>query len=251
MGIGGRTDADSDEGLRRKEASDAYAICIQGGAILAVLLLYARRVSGMALGILGRDPAGLRLAARIALAFLPAALLGLILEPPIKSHLFGPWPVVAAWFVGGAGILWVSRSMRVRGEGSAGPIDALAWRGALLIGIIQCVAMWPGVSRSLATILGGLLVGLSLPAAVEFSFLLGVVTLGAATGYDALKHGPAMLASFDAFSMGVGFAAAFLSAVLAVRWMVGYLNGHGLQIFGYYRLGVSLVTASLLLAGWL
>ena len=203
----------------------------------------------MALGLMGRDPAGLQLAIRVALAFVPAALLGLLLESRIKSLLFGPWPVVAAWLVGGAGILWVSqwmRSMEGRGPGS---VEVLTCRAAFLIGVVQCMAMWPGVSRSLATILGGILVGLSMPAAVEFSFLLGVVTLGAATGYDALKHGHAMMEAFDALPMALGFAAAFLSAVLAVKWMVGYLNRHGLEIFGYYRLGLAGVVAVLLLAG--
>ena len=251
MGIGGGAKESGREGARRKEASDAYAICIQGGAILAVLFLYARRVRGMALGLLGRDPAGLQLAFRVAMAFLPAAILGLMLEGWIKSHLFGPWPVVAAWFAGGAGILGIARWMRGMGLHSGDSLEAMTWRMAIVVGLIQCVAMWPGVSRSLATIVGGLMVGLSLPAAVEFSFLLGVVTLGAATGYDAIKHGQAMLEAFDALPMAMGCAAAFLSAVLAVKWMVDYLNRHGLEIFGYYRMGVALIAAALLLAGWL
>jgi undecaprenyl-diphosphatase len=111
--------------------------------------------------------------------------------------------------------------------------------------------MWPGVSRSLATILGGLLAGLSLPAAVEFSFLLGVLTLGAATVYDGLKHGRAMMAMFDLLPMALGFASAFVCALLAVRWMVGYLNRHGLEVFGYYRIGLAIMVAGLLLAGLL
>ena len=127
MGIGGRRAPSPRDDKRRKEASDTYAICIQGGAILAVLfLLPSRRVRGMALGLMGRDPAGLQLAIRVALAFVPAALLGLLLESRIKSLLFGPWPVVAAWLVGGAGILWVSqwmRSMEGRGTGFRGGSD--------------------------------------------------------------------------------------------------------------------------------
>ncbi len=251
MGIGGGTAGSMESGASRKEASDAYAICIQAGAILAVLWLYWHRVRGMALGLAGRDPAGLRMALQVAFAFLPAALLGLLLEGWIKSHLFGPWPVVAAWFVGGAGILWISRAMgKAKARGGAA-LDTMTWGVALLIGLAQCVAMWPGVSRSLATILGGLLAGLSLPAAVEFSFLLGVVTLGAATGHDAFNHGKAMLEAFAPLPMALGFLAAFLSAVLAVRWMVGYLNRHGLEIFGYYRLALALVVAGLLLSGLL
>ncbi len=247
MGIGGGSGGfRSSEGHDRKEASDAYAICIQGGAILAVLLLYRRRVRAMALGLLGMDPVGLGLALRVALAFLPAALLGVALEDRIKECLFGPWPVVSAWFVGGVVILWFARW---GGEGrgrSARPLEDLSWRGALLVGTIQCVAMWPGVSRSLATILGGILAGLSLSASVEFSFLLGVVTLGAATVFDAIQHGQVMAQFFKPVSMAGGFLSAFISALLAVRWMVGYLQRHGLEIFGYYRMAAAVIVSALL-----
>jgi undecaprenyl-diphosphatase len=252
MGIGGGSQrSQSSEGSGRKEASDAYAICIQGGAILAVLLLYRSRVRAMARGLLGRDPAGLRLALRVALAFMPAALLGVALEARIKEHLFGLWPVVSAWLLGGVVILSFFRS---GGEGRgrvARPLEDLSWRGAITVGLIQCVAMWPGVSRSLATILGGLLAGLSLPAAVEFSFLLGVVTLGAATVFDAVKHGQAMVQFFDPTSMAAGFLSAFLSALMAVRWMVGYLERRGLEIFGYYRVGLAVTVAAFSLLGFL
>jgi len=118
---------------------------------------------------------------------------------------------------------------------------------ALVIGFAQCIAMWPGVSRSLVTIVGGVLVGLGLPAAVEFSFLLGVITLGAATAYDGLKHGQAMLQTFTPQSLAIGLFFAFVSAVISVKWMVAYLNRHGLEIFGYYRVGIAVVTAILLM----
>jgi len=122
---------------------------------------------------------------------------------------------------------------------------------ALVIGLAQCVAMWPGVSRSLATILGGIMVGLSTPAAVEFSFLLGVVTLGAATLFDAIQHGQEMLEAFNALALLLGLATAFLSAVVSVKWMVNYLNRHGLEIFGYYRVGIAVLAAALMMGGWL
>ncbi len=117
-----------------------------------------------------------------------------------------------------------------------------------MIGFAQCIAMWPGVSRSLITILGGIFVGLSLPAAVEFSFLLGLVTLGAATGYDALKHGHDILAAFNPISVSAGLIFAFVSAVLSIKWMVSYLNRHGLALFGYYRVALAVVVSILLLA---
>jgi undecaprenyl-diphosphatase len=120
---------------------------------------------------------------------------------------------------------------------------------ALWIGVAQCLAMWPGVSRSLITIVGGVLTGLSLPAAVEFSFLLGVVTLGAATCYDGLKFGDIMLQMYDPVSLAAGLVVAFVSAVLAVKWMVAYLNRHGLSLFGYYRVIVGLAAGLLLTLG--
>lgn len=229
-------------GIASSEAADAFAICIQAGAILAVLGLYRVRVAQMTLGMLGRNPEGRRLAIHILAAFIPAAVLGFALEKTIKKFLFGGnewglWPVVAAWFAGGVAILAVSFLKKRQGGPKATGLhlEDLTVRMAVIVGVAQCLAMWPGVSRSLITIVGGLLVGLSLPAAVEFSFLLGVLTLSAATAYDALKHGKEMLSTFGALPLLVGFVAAWISAVLAVKWMVGYLNRHGMGIFGWYR----------------
>lgn len=249
MGMRGRQNPSGLGGLQ-KEASDAYAICIQGGAILAVVLLYWDRFGLMARGLLGKHPQGLNLALRLALAFLPAAVVGVVLEGSIKRHLFGAWPVAAAWFVGGIVILcFFGRAGAAAREGKR--LEEMGWREAFLIGLIQCLAMWPGVSRSLATILGGLVAGLSLGAAVEFSFLLGVLTLGAATLFDGVSHAGVMARFFEPVSMAGGFVAAFLSAVMAVKWMVGYLQNHGLRVFGYYRIALALVVSTLLVSGLL
>jgi undecaprenyl-diphosphatase len=247
MGIGEGRSVSKREREREKEAADAYAICIQAGAIIAVLGLYFRRVRQMFKGLFGRDPAGLRLLISVAAGFLPAAVLGLIFNKHIKEYLFGPWPVVVAWLVGGLAILAVSyRNRNNQTVRSGSTLDNLTWQMAFIIGIAQCIAMWPGVSRSLVTIVGGMLVGLSLPAAVEYSFLLGVVTLGAATAYDGLKHGQAMLQTFEPQALAIGLFFAFISAVVSVKWMVAYLNRHGLAIFGYYRVVLALMTAALL-----
>ena len=123
----------------------------------------------------------------------------------------------------------------------------MTWRLALIIGCAQCIAMWPGVSRSLVTIVGGLLVGLTMEAAVEFSFLLGVVTLSAATAYDTMKHGQLMLQTFDNVSLIVGVAVAFLAAVLSIKWMVRCLSRHGLAIFGSSRVLIAAATTVVLL----
>ncbi|HVE17097.1 MAG TPA: undecaprenyl-diphosphate phosphatase [Chthoniobacterales bacterium] len=244
-------------GIASSESADAFAICIQSGAILAVVGLYFNRVRHMALGCLGRDPEGLKLSINVVAAFIPAAVIGLLLEKPIKKYLFGGnefglWPIVGAWFVGGVAILAVVIWRRSRNVVLKKPrsITDLTIASAVLIGVIQCLAMWPGVSRSLVTIVGGLLVGLGLPAAVEFSFLLGMVTLTAATGYDGLKYGKEMLATFGPAPLAIGLFASWLSAVIAVKWMVSYLNRHGLAIFGYYRIILALVVAALILKGF-
>jgi len=233
-----------------KEAADAYTICIQAGAILAVLWLYFGRVKQILRGVAGRDSTGRRLMFNVAAGFLPAAVLGLLFNKVIKAYRFGPWPVVAAWLLGGLAILAVSRRNRTGPQGARPGrlLDDMTWRMALIIGFAQCIAMWPGVSRSLVTIVGGLLVGLTMAAAVEYSFLLGVVTLGAATAYDTLKHGPLMLQTFDHYSLIIGVVVAFVAAVVSVKWMVRYLSRHGLEIFGYYRVVIAAVTAVFLLA---
>ncbi len=239
-------------GPQAKEAADAYAICIQAGAILAVLGLYAGRVRQMLLGLVGKNSAGLVMTGNIIAGFLPAAVIGLLFGKAIKHYLFGLWPVVAAWLVGGIAILLLGRLFdpRASRNGRKGsPLETLNWRMALIIGLIQCAAMWPGMSRSLVTILGGLMVGLSVPAAVEFSFLLGLVTLTAATGHDALKHGAAMLAIYDPLALAVGLLSALVFAVVSVKWMVAYLSRHNLNVFGYYRIVLAVVVAGLLLTG--
>lgn len=261
MGIG-------DGSPEAKAAADAYAICIQAGAIVAVLGLYWRHVKQMLAGLLGRDAQGRRLLVNILAGFIPAAVIGLAAEKPIKENLFGGerfglWPIILAWFVGGVAILVVAWSRRGAGNNGENvyPEDApsrkrrgyglyeLTWRAALIIGFAQCIAMWPGVSRSLVTIVGGVLVGMRLVAAVEFSFLLGVVTLGAATCYDGLKHGDVMLEHYNAGALLIGFLVAFISAVLAVKWMVAYLNRHGLAVFGYYRVAIAAIIAFMVLTG--
>ena len=237
------------ENQTAKEAADAYTICIQIGAILAVMGLYRRHIRQMIWGAMGKDGQGLKLLINILLGFLPAAVIGLLLNRAIKAYLFGIWPVIAAWFAGGAAILIISSGNRRPGQKTKNGLSLydLSWKGALIIGAAQCIAMWPGISRSLITIGGGLLTGLSMAAAVEFSFLLGVITLSAATAFDILKHGDVMLRVFHPLPLATGVVAAFVSAVISVKWMVTYLNKHGLEIFGYYRIVLSILAGSLVL----
>ena len=247
-----------------KAAADAFAICIQGGAILAVLGLYYKRVLQMIRGVLGKDPEGLRLAIAILAGFLPAAILGLILNDWIEARLFGFWPVVFAWIVGGIMILataWWRRRNPAKGGGK--DLLELTWKLALIVGILQCVAMWPGTSRSLMTIVGGIIVGLSVKAAVEYSFLLGVLTLTAATAKKAVWKVPGFDPAYDVWFGGtklmwqtygalplvVGVIAATISAALAVKWLVSYLQSHGLSLFGWYRIAVGVVLGGLVMGG--
>lgn len=229
-------------GLSNDAAAQAFAIAIQSGAILAVLAIYLPRLRGMGAGLLGRDENGRRLAFRILSAFLPAAVVGLAFEPLIKQHLFGLWPIVCAWFAGGAAILCV-RKLHVSTPGIGRTLEHLSSRDACVVGLFQCLALWPGTSRSLATIAGGLLVGLSMPAAVEFSLLLGLFTLLAASSHQALQHGSEMLAQYGWANIGLGLAAAFVSAWVSVRWLVGYLGAHSLAVFGGYRIALAVCVA--------
>jgi undecaprenyl-diphosphatase len=229
-----------------KDASDAFAICIQAGAIIAVFLVSFGRIRKIFAGIFGRDKDGLRLFANLVVAFIPAAIIGLLLEERIKHSLYGLWPIAAAWAVGGIFILVVLNKNRLK-EGK--PLESLGWQSALIIGLAQVLSLWPGVSRSLVTIAGGLLVGLSISAAVEFSFLLGLVTLGAATIYEALKKGHQIIQTFGWTSPVIGLIVAGIAAFVAVRWMIGYLRTRSLAVFGWYRLGIAALAVLLVAAG--
>jgi undecaprenyl-diphosphatase len=255
-------------------AANAYAICMQTGAIAAVLGLYWQRVKQGIVGMVGfvgigpGDSVGLRLFQNLVIAFLPAAIVGLILDDLIEQYLFSAWTIVAAWFAGGIAILVVTAWKKKKsGDEHVGKeLDQLSWRMALIIGVIQCLAMMPGTSRSLVTIVAGILVGLSIASAVEFSFLLGVVTLFAATLYKAFldtavvtidgQEQEVMLAfvmveEYGWAPMIAGAVSAYIAALVAVKWMVGYLKKHGMAIFGYYRIAIAIVAAGLILAGYI
>jgi len=242
------------ESPESREALATFEIAIQGGAILAVLGLYRARVAQMIQGLLGRDAPGRRLLVNVALAFLPAALLGPLLDDPIEEHLFAAGPVLLALLAGGVWMIWLDRS---RDPHAGGGVEALGYGAALWIGLFQCVAMWPGTSRSMMTIAGGVLLGLRAPAAAEFSFLLGVPTLGAACAFKLAKN---LLAAhqgegqtlFEALGVGpvlLGFAVAAVSAAVAVRWLVAFLERHGLAPFGWYRVALAGTLGALAFSG--
>ena len=222
-------------------AANTYAISIQLGAILAVVALYRLRIAQMLQGIVGRDADGRKILISLMCAFLPAAIIGLALGDTIKDQLFSPWPIAAAWAVGGLLLLrWKPGNGSLR-------LEDLGVRSALVIGFAQSLALWPGVSRSLVTIVAALLLGCSTLAALEFSFLLGLATLSAATFLDLAKDGDTLLNDYGWGTPLLGAAVAFITALLAVRWLVRYLATKPLSHFGWYRILAAAVTAILVM----
>ncbi|MGA0332827.1 MAG: undecaprenyl-diphosphate phosphatase [Kiritimatiellia bacterium] len=233
-----------------RDAVNTYLVVIQIGAIFAVLTVYGEYIRRMARGLIGRDPEGRKLIVNLMIAFAPAAAIGLFFDEWISGFLYGLWYVVGAWFLGGLALLkWTGEESAH--EENAAELWQLTPGQSLKIGCMQVIAMWPGVSRSLVTIIGGRMTGLSLRHSVIFSFLLGMVTLSAATGYMLLISGTAMLDILGLKTILVGILVAYLSAWVAVKTMVAYLKKHGLGIFGIYRIFLAAVTAFLLWRGLL
>ncbi len=231
------------EPVTLKAAADAYAIVIQAGAILAVVILYWNRVLQAILGVIGLSPIGRKLARNLIVAFLPAAVLGLILDDWIESMLFAPLPIVIALAFGGFLMLGVEKWRKGQLPDSDTIVDlhTLGIKQCLFIGFMQCVAMWPGTSRSMMTIVGGYIAGLSPRRSAEFSFLLGLITLTAAAGYKAVSSGPELFLAIDLGPMILGIFVAFISAALAVKWLVAYLTRHGLALFAWYRFALAIL----------
>ena len=236
-----------------KDAAAGYAIIIQAGAIAAVILVFWQRILGILMGILGKNPAGLLLARNILCAFLPAAVLGLLLDDLIESYLFHPIPIVVALVAGALLMLWTEWYYRPRAttdETNRPPKDLheLSIRECLMVGLFQSVAMWPGTSRSMMTIVGGYVVGLKPRLAAEFSFLLGLVTLTAASGYKTLTMGSNMLKAMAPGPALFGIVVATIAAAVSVKWLIHYLTRHGLALFAWYRIVLAIgVTVFLIL----
>jgi len=213
-----------------------FNIVIQTGAMLAVVWEYRARFFRV-------DVALYR---NLIVAFIPAAALGLAFSKYIKSYLFHAVPVALAFIVGGVIILLVERrSFTPRVEDA----HAMTWLDALKVGVAQCFALIPGTSRSGATIIGGMLFGLSRKAATEFSFFLAVPTLVAAGGYDLLKN-RALLSANDAPIFGVGMLVAFVSAFVVIRWLIRYVATHDFKPFAWYRIVFGLVVLATYYSGW-
>ncbi len=227
---------------------DSFQIVIQIGAILAVLGLYRKRVDSMLAGLLGKDKEGLRLVGLLLLAFAPAAIIGPVCHGAIQDLLFGPVTVAWALLVGGLVMILTNRLYRHRHhDAPITCISQLDWKRALIIGGFQVLAMWPGTSRSMVTILGGLAVGMNMVAAAEFSFLLALPTLGGATVFELVGGGGSGL--LEGGNLGVLLIGVLVSAVVAavaVYGFVHWLTQHGLLPFAIYRIILAAVFLYLL-----
>lgn len=211
--------------------ADVFEVVIQLGAIMAICVLYARKLLGAVFG-LGHDEGARRFAIAVIVAFLPAAVLGFLLHDFIKNVLFSPLVVCASLVLGGIAILAIERW---KPAPHIAEVENLKPMTAFQIGLFQCVSMIPGVSRSGATILGALLLGVERKTAAEFSFFLAIPTMFGATVLDLWKS-RALLNSDDTAIIATGFVAAFISAVVVVRWLVSFVSHHGFSVFGWYRI---------------
>lgn len=225
----------------REKAADSLTICIQSGAIAAVLILYWSRIIQILNGMMGRNRDGLLLLRNLIIAFIPAAVIGLLYGDELKERLYSVPVIAAALFTGGVLILADGFRGKAASLTEGTEMSAMTSAQAAVVGIMQCIAFWPGFSRSYATILGCRLVRLKMSAAVEFSFLLGLATLSAATGYEGLKHGGEMIRQYGVTTPLIALVVAFAAAVVSVRFMVSSLSRFGLTPFGYYRIALAIV----------
>jgi undecaprenyl-diphosphatase len=217
------------------EKIKVFEIVIQAGAIFAVCWEYRHKIASV-IGGLGSDPKARRFAANVVIGFLPAAVLGLIFSKAIKAKLFAPTPVALAFIVGGLIILAVERRARANPVAARiDSVDQMSPLDALKVGFAQAFALIPGTSRSGASIIGAMLLGLSRKAATEFSFFLAIPTLLGATVYSLYKE-RALLSLADVPLFGVGTLAAFVSAFLCVRWLLRYISSHDFTFFAWYRI---------------
>ncbi|MCK6412889.1 MAG: undecaprenyl-diphosphate phosphatase [Azonexus sp.] len=228
------------------ERGKLFEIVIQFGAILAVVWEYRARLGRVAGGLLRGEVAAQRFILNLFIAFLPLAVLGLLFGKAIKAHLFNPMAVATTFILGALVILWAEkRQHRIRVDS----VEDMHPGDALKLGIAQAFALIPGTSRSGATIIGGLLFGLSRQAATEFSFFLAIPTLGAATAYQLYKE-RALLSADDLGMWAVGFVSAFISAFLCVRWLLRYISSHDFTIFAWYRIVFGVVVFATAHFGW-
>ena len=228
------------------DKAKVFDIAIQTGAIFAVILVYWQKIRKTLLDLPTQKQAQ-QLALNVLIAFLPAVVLGLLFGKTIKAHLFTPVVVATTFIVGGFIILWAEKRQAAGGNAvRVTDADDMTWKDALKVGLVQCFAMVPGTSRSGATIIGGMLLGLSRKAATDFSFYLAIPTLIGAGVYSLYKE-RALLSMADVPMFTVGLVVSFLSAWVCVRWLLRFIASHSFTGFAYYRIAFGVVV---LLTAW-
>jgi undecaprenyl-diphosphatase len=228
------------------EKAKVFDIAIQTGAILAVVIVYWQKIRGTIVALPSQRQAQ-RFALNVVIAFLPAVVLGLVFGKAIKAHLFTAGVVATTFILGGLVILWAERRQQVAVRIAS--VDQMTALDALKVGLVQCLAMIPGTSRSGATIIGGMLLGLSRQAATDFSFYLAIPTLIGAGAYSLFKE-RALLTAADLPLFGVGLLFSFLSAWACVRWLLRYIASHDFKPFAWYRIAFGLVVLLTSWMGW-
>jgi len=231
------------------DKAKVFDIAIQTGAIFAVVLVFWQRLLDTLKG-LGNEPRAQRFALNVTIGFLPAVVLGMALGAAIKAHLFTPTVVASTFILGGLIILWVERWQSVAGVVRVAEVDDMTAMDALKVGLLQCLALVPGTSRSGASIIGGMVMGLSRKAATEFSFFLGIPTLIGAGAYNLYKERE-LLSAADVPLFGVGLLLSFVSAWICVRWLLAYISTHDFKPFAWYRIAFGVLVLASAQLGWI
>lgn len=230
------------------EKAKVFEIAIQTGAIFAVILVYMQRLKDTVVGI-GSQPQAQRFAINVLIGFLPAVIMGLLLGKMVKAHLFTPTVVATTFIIGGVIILIAERVAARQPHARVETVDDMSFLDALKVGLIQCLAMVPGTSRSGATIIGGMLMGMSRKAATDYSFFLGIPTLVGAGAYSLYKNRE-LLSMDDLPLFATGLVFAFLSAWVCVRWLIQYVSSHTFVPFAWYRIGFGILIFVTSHFGW-
>jgi undecaprenyl-diphosphatase len=228
------------------EKAKVFDIAIQTGAILAVIIVYWQKIRQTMVS-LPTERQAQRFSLNVLIAFFPAVILGLLFGKAIQANLFTPAVVASAFIIGGFIILWAEK--RQQSVVRINDVDEMSWKDALKVGLVQCVAMIPGTSRSGATIIGGMLLGLSRRAATDFSFYLAIPTLIGAGAYSLYKE-RALLAVDDVPMFVVGLVFSFISAWLCVRWLLRFISTHSFTPFAWYRIAFGIIVLTTSMTGW-
>jgi len=236
-------------GFPENEFTRMFNVVIQLGAILAIVVLYWNKLFTMAKSFFRREEKGLNFGIALIIGVLPAAVLGFLFEDFIDAYLFKPLPVIIGLFVGAVLLIFVEG--KYRGKSNVHEVEHITKMQALKIGFFQCLAMWPGMSRSSSTIMGGWINGLDSKIASEYSFFLAIPVMIGASMIKMIKFqsdvGFSTLGSTEWVSFGLGFIVAFVVALVCVKGFIGYIQRKPMKVFAYYRIAISAIFAVLLL----